>query len=116
MEKLSFRGATEADLPFLLELRERTMSEHLRRSGVEPSESERSERVLARFECAQVIELSGAPVGLVKIARDGKEWSLISNSDHSGNAGFRPWRQHSEETNGGSYAIALFGDVECAQG
>lgn len=31
------------------------MSEHLRHSGVEPSENERVERVLARFECAEII-------------------------------------------------------------
>lgn len=75
--RLTFRAATAADLPFLLELRRRTMSEHLRRSGVEPSDSERTQRVLARFECAEVIELAGTPIGLLKVARDGKQWTLI---------------------------------------
>lgn len=77
MEGLAFRSATEADLPFLLELRRKTMSEHLRLSGVEPSQSERFERVLARFECAEIIMLCGNPVGLLKVARDDKSWSLI---------------------------------------
>ena len=40
-DDLTFRAATEADMPFLLELRRKTMSEHLRLSGIEPSESER---------------------------------------------------------------------------
>ena len=76
-EEISFRAATEADLPFLLELRQKTMSEHLRLSGVEPSESERSERVLARFDCAQIILLSGTPIGLLKVAKDEKQWDLM---------------------------------------
>ena len=76
-QELAFRAATEADLPFLLDLRRRTMSEHLRSSGIEPTERERNERVLARFECAQIILLSGAPVGLLKVAKEGKEWDLI---------------------------------------
>jgi ribosomal protein S18 acetylase RimI-like enzyme len=74
---LSFRAATEADLPFLLELREKTMNEHLRRSGVEPSESERYERVLARFDCAEIVLLADVPIGLLKLARDGNTWELI---------------------------------------
>jgi ribosomal protein S18 acetylase RimI-like enzyme len=77
MDELTFRAATEADLPFLLELRRKTMSEHLRLSGIEPSVSERVERVMARFECAEIILLSGRPVGLLKVARDGQKWDLI---------------------------------------
>jgi ribosomal protein S18 acetylase RimI-like enzyme len=76
-EELTFRAASEADVPFLLELRRKTMSEHLRMSGIEPSEDERVERVLARFECAEIILLSGSPIGLLKVARDGKKWDLI---------------------------------------
>ena len=77
MDELTFRAATEADMSFLLELRRKTMSEHLRLSGIEPSENERVERVLARFECAEIILLSGQPVGLLKVARDGQKWDLI---------------------------------------
>ena len=76
-EELAFRSATEADFPFLLDLRRKTMSEHLRLSGVEPSEREHAERVLARFECAEIIMLRGNPIGLLKVARDDKSWNLI---------------------------------------
>ena len=62
MSELTFRAATEADVQFLLELRRQTMTEHLQRSGVEASESERIERVLANFDCAEII--LGAPVRL----------------------------------------------------
>jgi ribosomal protein S18 acetylase RimI-like enzyme len=75
-EALTFRQATEVDIPFLLELRRRTMSEHLRASGVEPSESERRERVLASFDCAEIILLAGAPVGLLKVVKSPDDWHL----------------------------------------
>ena len=76
IEALTFRPATETDIPFLLELRRQTMSEHLRASGVEPSESERCERVLAKFECAEIILLAGSPVGLLKVVRSSDDWHL----------------------------------------
>lgn len=30
-----------------------------------------------RFECSEVVILEGDPVGLFKVARDGKDWTLI---------------------------------------
>lgn len=76
IEALIFRPATETDIPFLLELRRQTMSEHLRASGLEPSEGERRERVLAKFECAEIILLAGSPVGLLKVVRSPDDWHL----------------------------------------
>ena len=77
IETLTFRPATEADIPFLLELRRRTMSEHLQASGIEPSESERRARVLASFDCAEIVLLAGAPVGLLKVVRGPDNWDLV---------------------------------------
>ena len=77
IDSLTFRRATEADIPFLLELRRQTMSEHLRASGVEPSETERRERVLVSFDCAEIILLAGAPVGLLKVVRNPGDWVLV---------------------------------------
>ena len=74
---LTFRPAVEADIPFLLELRRQTMSEHLRASGIEPSESERRVRVLASFDCAEIILLAGASVGLLKVVRGPDNWDLV---------------------------------------
>ena len=59
-DKLSFRPASEADMPFLLELRRRTMTDHQLASGVQYLEHEQRERVLDRFECAQIVLLAGA--------------------------------------------------------
>ena len=77
MTEPMFRVATEADVPFLLELRRQTMTEHLQRSGVEASDSERIERVLANFDCADIILLSGTPVGLLKVVRSEDNWDLV---------------------------------------
>lgn len=77
MNALTFRPATEEDVPFLLELRRQTMSEHLRLSGIDPSESERQERVLANFESAEIILLAGTQVGLLKVVRDQDNWDLV---------------------------------------
>ena len=34
-------------------------------------------RVMHRFECAEILEKAGVPVGLLKVSRDGKIWRLI---------------------------------------
>ena len=49
----------------------------MRASGVELSAEEHLRRVLFRFECAEVVLFDGQPSGLLKVARDGKEWHLI---------------------------------------
>ena len=77
MEPLSLRPAAEADIPFLVELRRQTMSDHQLASGVVPSEEERMRRVLAQFDCAQVILQADKPVGLLKVRREGRTWELV---------------------------------------
>jgi D-serine deaminase-like pyridoxal phosphate-dependent protein/ribosomal protein S18 acetylase RimI-like enzyme len=74
---LQLRFATEADVPFLLELRRLTMSEYLRASGVPQSEPELEQRVRLRFECAQIVLSGNEPIGLFKVARDGTDWTLM---------------------------------------
>lgn len=74
---VSLRRATEADIPFLVELRRATMSQHEAAAGISRSEEEVLRRVLARYECAQIILCSGTPVGLLKVVRDGMEWELL---------------------------------------
>jgi len=67
---VSLRPATEDDVPFLLTLREQTMTEHFRASGVEVSSEGHLVRVRVRFECAQIIEHEGRPAGIFKATRD----------------------------------------------
>ena len=71
------RPATEADVPFLLALREQTMTRHQSASGLQPSSEEREQRVRYRYECAHIIEHEGRAAGLFKVARDGLDWQLV---------------------------------------
>ena len=77
LENVQFRSATKADIPFLLELRRQSMSAHLKASGVDPTDAERLERVMARFECAQIVSVDGEPIGLLKIDNEGNQWELL---------------------------------------
>jgi len=80
--QIALRAATEADVPFLLELRQLTMTAHQIASGVLPSKEERLRRVRVRFECADIVNLDGRAIGLLKVARDGSDWELIQVQVH----------------------------------
>jgi ribosomal protein S18 acetylase RimI-like enzyme len=75
--RVSLRPATDSDVPFLLALREQTMTEHQLASGLQPSSLEREQRVYYRYECAQIVEREGRAAGLFKVSRDGLDWQLI---------------------------------------
>ena len=77
LDGFTLRAALPADVPYLLALRRQTMTEHWRATGREPTEEEHRSRVLYRFECAQIVEQEGTPVGLFKVAREGSTWKLI---------------------------------------
>lgn len=83
--QINLRSATEADVPFLLVLRQETMDAHLLASGVVPSAEEHLRRVLYRLDCAQIIQLAGETIGLLKVAREGTDWTLIQiQLEHGG--------------------------------
>jgi len=77
---LQRRPATEADIPFLVALREQTMDVHLAASGVDIRSGDpgaaRLERVRQRFDCAEILLLDGEPVGLVKVVKAPGCWKL----------------------------------------
>ena len=72
----SLRPATPADLPFLLELRLATMAPHFARRGRMLSVADHRERVERYFDVARIVECESHPVGLVKLVRDGRAWTL----------------------------------------
>jgi ribosomal protein S18 acetylase RimI-like enzyme len=74
---ISRRAATQADMPFLLQLRRETMSPHQLASGVTASEDEHRSRVLVQFDIAQVLMLDNQPIGLLKLIQDGSNWELL---------------------------------------
>ena len=77
LKDLERRAATKADLAFLMELRRQTMTAHQVNAGIVPSHAERWERVLVRYECAEILSHAGRPIGLLKVARDDRDWNLI---------------------------------------
>ncbi len=75
--RLTRRRATPQDIPFLLDLRQRTMNGHVVASGAEVSDAHHMARLMHRFECAELLLHEGAPVGLLKVSRDAHEWVVI---------------------------------------
>ena len=75
--QLTRRPATTEDVPFLLELRRRTMDAHLSASGASTGDDDHLARLMHRFDCAEVLLQDGVPVGLLKVARDSAQWKLI---------------------------------------
>ncbi|MBW3590124.1 MAG: GNAT family N-acetyltransferase [Actinobacteria bacterium] len=73
----TLRPANETDLPFLLNLRLQTMDQHFVAAGIPKSRDEHMQRVLYRFECAEVIVVDEKPGGLLKLDRSGNEWHLM---------------------------------------
>jgi hypothetical protein len=71
--QISFRPATQEDVPFLAELRQQTMHPHLRAGGLVAVLEQDMERVMFRFDCAKVILLADQPVGPWKVARDRRD-------------------------------------------
>ncbi|MGJ7526831.1 N-acetyltransferase family protein [Variovorax sp. GB1P17] len=84
---LQRRRATPEDIPFLLDLRQRTMNGHMIASGGEVSDAHHMARLMHRFECAEVLLHEGAPVGLLKVSRDPHEWVVIQIQLASGYQG-----------------------------
>jgi len=60
-----------------MQLRFDTMGPHLVATGADASEEHHRERMLYRFELGQVLLADGEPVGLLKLARDPGEWTVI---------------------------------------
>lgn len=70
------RPAVEADLPFLFSLRQATMTPHFARQGIALSDDEQRQRAEFRLDAASVLLVDGEPVGLMKVLRDGSDWTL----------------------------------------
>jgi ribosomal protein S18 acetylase RimI-like enzyme len=63
------------------------MDAHLFASGLVPSVEEHLQRVLYRLDCAQIIQLAGGAVGLLKVSRDDGDWCLIQIQVRPGSQG-----------------------------
>jgi hypothetical protein len=68
--------AKEEDIEYLINLRKDTMGEHYRNAKIIHTSENIRERVLYRFDCANIILINGERAGLVKIIKNGYEWEL----------------------------------------
>jgi GNAT superfamily N-acetyltransferase len=74
---LTKRKADRTDIPFLLRLRRSTMNRHIEASGASTADEEHMKRIELEFESAQILELDGRQVGLLKVVRRGSDWELL---------------------------------------
>lgn len=77
IRQLTRRAARADDLNFLISLRERTMRVHELASGLVRDETESLTRVRKCFGCAEILEVDGKPIGLLKLDRGEADWELI---------------------------------------
>jgi ribosomal protein S18 acetylase RimI-like enzyme len=73
----TLRPAQEADVHFLLRLRQTAMDPHHRAAGIVQTQAEMEERVRSHWDEAQVIEVDGRSVGLWKLWRQGEVWWIL---------------------------------------
>lgn len=74
--RIDLRPATPADVPFLLQLRKLTMTEHLQRMGEPVDEDAHLQRVWSNFDDAQIIRANDESIGLLKLNRAPDEWHV----------------------------------------
>ncbi|PRB05694.1 GNAT family N-acetyltransferase [Chryseobacterium sp. MYb7] len=66
---LRYKQADENDIDFLLNLRMKTMNPHYETSGLSTDRETTMQRVLYKFEKANIILLDNQPIGLLKLDR-----------------------------------------------
>lgn len=76
---ISLRPANEADLMFLISLREQTMQRYLAEAGMPTDRADFIQRIRYKFECAQIVQLNNQPAGLFKaeFIEPENRWYLI---------------------------------------
>lgn len=74
---LSRRPATTDDVPFLLQLRQRTIAVHLAQSGETLSADQHLARLMYEFDIAEVVLDQGVLVGMVKVHCGSVLWTIV---------------------------------------
>jgi ribosomal protein S18 acetylase RimI-like enzyme len=76
MAHIATRPATPVDIPFLVELRLRTIDEHIRRAGTHLTHEEHVARAASNLTCCMVVLDHGRPIGMTKVLRAPDRWCL----------------------------------------
>lgn len=74
---LTFHPVNEQDLPFLLNLRKATMTEHLIRAGAPTDDAHHLARIRHRWDDAQIVRREGLAIGLLKVSREPQSWRVV---------------------------------------
>ncbi|EJL74832.1 GNAT family N-acetyltransferase [Chryseobacterium populi] len=74
---IQFKKASENDIDFLLDLRIKTMNEHLSSSNLPTDKEFHLQRIKYRFDNAQIILLNDEPIGLLKTDRSADKIEII---------------------------------------
>jgi|GEM_PF-710211 len=81
---IRLRPASATDLPFLLRLRQLTMTEHLQRVGAPTDDQAHHQRIAANFDDAMIVceganadaDADADSIGLLKVTRAAGEWHV----------------------------------------
>lgn len=79
---LTIRKATENDIDFLADLRVKTMNEHLTNSGLLIDKDSHVQRILYKFEVANILIYKETKIGLLKIQYRKTEIEIIQLQIH----------------------------------
>ncbi|RQV08126.1 GNAT family N-acetyltransferase [Burkholderia cenocepacia] len=73
---IHLRAASQEDFPFLLTLRQLTMTEHLQRVGAPTDDDALDRRIRANFDDAMIVCDGSGAIGLLKVTRAADEWHV----------------------------------------
>jgi ribosomal protein S18 acetylase RimI-like enzyme len=73
---LSLRPAVESDIPYLIDLRARTIAEHLERAGVRLTPGEHEERARSYLEDCSLVMMSQRIIGMIKVEKAPGAWKV----------------------------------------
>ncbi|TQV87738.1 GNAT family N-acetyltransferase [Aliikangiella coralliicola] len=74
--EIQLRNAVDADIPFLLSLRNATMNDYLEEAGIPTDEKSHLIRIQYRFDDAQIVCHADKPIGLFKYYVDDNGWHV----------------------------------------
>ncbi|MDX9689460.1 MAG: N-acetyltransferase [Proteobacteria bacterium] len=100
---LTLRPATQADMPFLIELRRLTMSEHFERLDIAYNAERQLQRITDGFEHANILLIDGKEAGLLKLDKTQPPWMLMQIQIHP---------QHQKQGHGERLLRAILHDAQ----
>lgn len=74
---IRYKKASEKDIDFLLDLRIKTMNEHLSSSNLSTDKEAHLQRIQYMFDKAQIILLNNEPIGLLKTEQNADKIEII---------------------------------------